>query len=74
MMKIADLIASLKTVTDTFPEAECELGFCSCCIYIEVDGKRIAKLNVEEDRFEYLMPLPDPPKWLAEAVMKSFKK
>jgi hypothetical protein len=57
-MKISHLIASLDTVVESFPEAEFELGFCSCCIYIKIEGKRIAVFNVEENEFEYLEQCP----------------
>jgi len=56
-MKIQALIDSLKTVTKDFPEADFELGFCTCCIYIVIDEKKVAVLNLEEDRFEYLQML-----------------
>jgi hypothetical protein len=59
-VKIQALIDSLKTVTEDFPEAEFELGFCDCCIYVVIDGKKVAALNVEEDRFEYLAQYPAP--------------
>jgi len=54
-MKIQALIDSLGTVTEEFPEADFELGYCDCCIYIVIDGKKVAVLNVEEDRFEYIV-------------------
>lgn len=56
-MKLKTLIDSLQTVLPEFPDAGIELGFCSCCIYIVVQGDQIAKLNVDEDRFEYLMDI-----------------
>lgn len=72
LKKLTDLIDSLKTVTDNYPNAEFELGFCSCCIYIIIDGKKVGILNLEEDEFEYLQPLPPPDPVLAEAIKKHF--
>jgi hypothetical protein len=60
-MKITQLLADLKTVTDDFPEAEYELGYCSCCIYIWIEGRRIAKHDSTIEGFVYLDPGPLPP-------------
>lgn len=69
-MKISHLIESLKTVVERFPDAECELGHCSCCIYILIDNKRIAVLNVEEDRFEYIRQAPLLPPEVVKKLVK----
>lgn len=72
-MKISHLIASLDTVVESFPEAEFNLGHCDCCIYIEIEGKRIAVFNVEENEFEYLeqFPPPFPPDVMANMLKLS---
>jgi len=57
-MKIQALIDSLETITEDFPEADFELGYCDCCIYIVINNKKVAVLNVEEDRFEYIVQYP----------------
>jgi hypothetical protein len=57
-VKIQALIDSLGTITKDFPQADFELGYCDCCIYIVIEGKKVAVLNVEEDRFEYIVQFP----------------
>jgi len=54
-MRIQALIDSLGTVIEDFPQAEFELGYCDCCIYIVINEKKVAVLNIEEDRFEYIV-------------------
>jgi hypothetical protein len=68
-MKITQLLSDLKTVTDDFPEAEYELGYCSCCIYIWIEGRRIAKYDTSSEEFVYLDPGPVPDANTRAAVM-----
>ena len=40
-MKIQALIDSLETITEDFPEADFELGYCDCCIYIVINDRKV---------------------------------